>query len=193
MPRLQAEPLLAALDPGARQVLQRLAVRLGSLDVFCAAMIRPDCQRQLGLMRAIWSGQPLPAPADAQVEALRTVVPTSALPPSGHPAYRLLGDQALRIDMAEKLIRAAHDRRGAATSFAIDPALAISMGLTAANAERLMRDAGFRRDGAKPAEPGTAALWRWRGLARKKAGEGTPAPNRNGHFAALADLRLALG
>ena len=193
MPRLQAEPLVAALNPAARQVLQRLGVRLGSLDVFCPAMIRPDCQRQLALMKAVWAGQAMPPPRDPQIVSLRTVVPASALPAGGHPAYRVLGDQALRIDMAEKLIRAAHDRRGQAASFAIDPALAISMGLTAANAERLMRAAGFRRDGARPAEPGTTALWRWRGLARRKAAEPAPASNRSGHFAALADLRLALG
>ncbi len=193
MPRVQAEPLLASLDPAGRQVLQRLGVKLGSLDIFCAAMIRPECQRQLVVMRAIWAGQPVPPAAGAQVTSLRTVVASAALPPGGHPAYRVLGDQALRIDMAEKLICAAHDRRGQTASFAIDPALATSMGLSPANAEQLMRAAGFRRDGARPAEPGTAALWRWRGLARKKTGEAGSPVNRNGHFAALADLRAALG
>jgi ATP-dependent RNA helicase SUPV3L1/SUV3 len=193
MPRVQAEGLIAALDPAARQVLQRLGVRLGSLDVFCAAMIRPDCQRVLGLVRAVQANGPMPSATDPQVAALRTVVPASVLPPAGHPAYRILGDQALRIDMAEKLIRAAHDRRGQAASFAIDPALAISMGLHAANADRLMRAAGFRRDGAKPEATDTAPLWRWRGLARKKPSEVAQAPRRDGHFAALAEWKVAIG
>ncbi|MGQ2943950.1 MAG: helicase-related protein [Blastomonas fulva] len=193
MPRVQADGLISALDPAARQVLQRLGVRLGSLDVFCAAMIRPDCQRQLGLVRAVQAGEPLPPPADAQVAALRTVVAAGSLPAGGHPAYRLVGDQALRVDMAEKLIRAAHDRRGQAASFVIDPALAISMGLTAANTERLMRAAGFRRDGAAASGDDAAALWRWRGLGRKKAVQAAPPPRPDGHFAALAQWKVAIG
>ena len=193
MPRVQADGLISALDPDARQALQRLGVRLGSLDVFCGAMIRPEGQRLFAMLRAIYVGDPLPAPIDPQVAALRTVIPAGALPSSGHPAYRIVGDQALRVDMAEKLIRAAHDRRGQAASFAIDPALAISMGLSAANTDRLMRAAGFRRDGSKTREDDAAPLWRWRGLARRKPPETTAPQRPDGHFAALAEWKVAIG
>ncbi len=161
-------------------------------------MIRPDCQAMLRLMRAIRSGGALPQALDPAVESLRTVVPTSALPGDGHPAYRALGDQGLRVDMAEKLIRAAHDGKGEAQSFAIDPALAISMGLSTTNAERLMRAAGFRREAA-PAGAGADAatdrqrLWRWRGLARKKARGPAAGPENRGHFAALKEWKVAIG
>lgn len=192
IPRIQAEPLIGAIDAGGRQVLQRLGVRLGSLDVFCAPMIRPDCQRLMRLVDAVRAGGTLPDPADAGVEALRTVVPSAKLPSAGHPAYRVLGDQALRVDMAEKLIRAAHDRRGQTTTFAIDPALAISMGLSADNAERLMRAAGFRREGAAP-EPQSPAMWRWRGLGRKKKQVAKPDVAAAGHFAALKEWKVAIG
>ena len=192
--RTEAEPLIGALDGPARQVLKRLGVRLGSLDVFCAAMIRADCQAMLRLMRAVRSGAALGQALDPAVESLRTVVAASALPGEGHPAYRGLGDQGLRVDMAEKLIRAAHDRRGEAESFAIDPALAVSMGLSAANAERLMRAAGFRREAAK-GEGATDKdrLWRWRGLARKKAQGQAAGPEGHGHFAALKEWKVAIG
>ncbi|PXW78018.1 ATP-dependent RNA helicase SUPV3L1/SUV3 [Blastomonas natatoria] len=190
--RTEVDPLLAAIDGPARQVLQRLGVRLGSLDIFCAAMIRPDCQRLLVLMRAVRNGEPVPA--HAVLASLQTVVPASAVPPGGHPAYRMLGNQALRVDMAEKLIRAAHDGRGDAPSFAIDPALAISMGLSAANAERLMRAAGFRREGGKSdADPDMDKLWRWRGLARKKKQAEAAGPADMGHFAALKEWKVAIG
>ncbi len=198
IPRTEAEPLIAALDGPSRQVLQRLGVRLGSLDIFCAAMIRADCQAMLRLMRAVRAGAALPEALDPAIESLRAVVPASALPGEGHPAYRGLGDQALRVDMAEKLIRAAHDAKGNAASFAIDPALAISMGLTAANAERLMRAAGFRRE-ATPADAGADAgsdkqrLWRWRGLARKKAQGPAAGQENRGHFAALKEWKVAIG
>ena len=106
----------------------------------------------------------------------------------------MLGDQALRVDMAEKLIRAAHDGKGEAQSFAIDPALAISMGLSSANAERLMRAAGFRRDAAKgEGAADKQKLWRWRGLARKKAQVPAAGPENRGHFAALKEWKVAIG
>ena len=192
MARPQADGLLAAIDAGGRQVLQRLGIRLGSLDVFCAPMIRPECQRLLRLVHAIRAGGPLPDPAEPAVEALRTVVPAAALPTDGHPAYRVLGDQGLRVDMAEKLIRAAHDRRGDTATFAIDPALAISMGLSADNADRLMRAAGFRRDGAAPG-PQNPAMWRWRGLDRRKKQRPAADVAAAGHFAALKEWKVAIG
>jgi ATP-dependent RNA helicase SUPV3L1/SUV3 len=192
MARAAAEPLLGSINAAGRQVLQRLGIRLGSLDVFCAAMIRPDCQRLLRLVTAVKAGGRMPPEADPAVEALRTVVPSSALPSGAHPAYRVLGDQALRVDMAEKLIRAAHDRRGQTATFAIDPALAISMGLSADNAERLMRAAGFRREGAAPGLQ-AAPLWRWRGLARKKKQDAAPEVAAAGHFAALKEWKVAIG
>ncbi|WP_017672700.1 helicase-related protein [Blastomonas sp. AAP53] len=192
MARVQAEPLISAIDAGGRQVLQRLGIRLGSLDVFCAPMIRPDCQRLLRLAGAVRAGTPLPAAADPMVESLRTVIPAAALSAGGHPAYRVLGDQGLRVDMAEKLIRAAHDKRGQAPTFAIDPALAISMGLSADNVGRLMRAAGFRRDGSAEAGQG-AGLWRWRGLDRKPRPGSVPEVAPTGHFAALKEWKVAIG
>jgi len=192
MERTTAEPLLGSIDAAGRQVLQRLGIRLGSLDVFCPAMIRPDCQRLLRMVAAVKVGGPMPPEADPAVEALRTVVPSGTLPSGTHPAYRVLGDQALRVDMAEKLIRAAHDRRGQTATFAIDPALAISMGLSADNAERLMRAAGFRRDGAASGLP-AAPLWRWRGLGRRKKQDAAPEVAAAGHFAALKEWKVAIG
>ena len=71
--------------------------------------------------------------------------------------------------MAEKLFRAAHERRAGAGGhgFAIDPALATSMGLTPDNFIRLMRDAGFRPgqvrrlpEGAQG--PPAPTVWCWR-------------------------------
>jgi ATP-dependent RNA helicase SUPV3L1/SUV3 len=188
--RQEAEPLIAVLDAPQRQVLQRLGVRLGSLDIFCAAMIRADCQRLLRIVRAARAGTMLADNPDPGVDALRTVVAAAALPADGHPAYRLLGDQAVRVDMAEKLIRAAHDGKGEAQSFAIDPALAVSMGLSAANSDRLMRAAGFRREAARE---GHERLWRWRGLARKKQQARAAGPADQGHFAALKEWKVAIG
>ena len=109
--------------------------------------------------------------------------------------YRRLGKQALRIDMAEKLLRAAHDARTAASrrDFVLDPALATSMGLTPASHVMLLRQAGFR-----PIEPRALPVgsfgpprplaWRWRPPRRPVPPAAAPRRTAKGAFAALAEL-----
>ena len=112
--------------------------------------------------------------------------------PSG---YRPAGKQAVRIDIAEKIFRAAHEARAKTRErrFVVDPALAISTGLTPDSFQRLLGAAGFRylpakrlREGAfGPAEPDR---FEWR-PSRRKAERQQPARPREGSaFAGLADL-----
>ena len=95
------------------------------------------------------------------------VVPltTKAQPP---PGYRRLGTQALRIDIAEKLLRSAHEARMAAggKGFVLDPARAVSTGLTTASYASLLRLGGFRAAMPSPLAEGRFGpprppLWRW--------------------------------
>ena len=111
------------------------------------------------------------------------------------PGYRPLGKQLLRLDMAEKLLREAHGLRVVAgrRAFALDPARAISCGLTTASYARLLRTAGFhpilpRQLPDGELGPPAPLLWRWRPL-RPHAEPAAPLPYRpEGAFAALADL-----
>ncbi len=176
---------LDRLSPAQRDGLRALQVRIGALDLFVPAMLRPA---PLALWRAI-----------ARVEApllaeMPPVVPLSGQAPTPL-GYRRLGKQALRIDMAEKLLRAAHDARTAATrrNFVLDPALATSMGLSAASHALLLRQAGFRAISPRPLPPGSFGpqrplAWRWR--PARRSSPPTPAPRRagNGAFAALGEL-----
>jgi ATP-dependent RNA helicase SUPV3L1/SUV3 len=75
-----------------------------------------------------------------------------AVPATG---FRPLGAQAVRIDLVERLARAAHDARAGRKPFVPDRALATSIGLQAATLERLMGELGFRA--VKPEG------WAWRG------------------------------
>ena len=123
---------------------------------------------------------------------MRAVIAGSRRPPAG---YRPAGDQAVRVDVADKLLRAAHESRGRAGrgGFVMDPALAISTGLSEANWHRLVGSAGFRRRPARklaggafgPPAPDT---WQWRPPAdRPRREKQVPAPEGSA-FAALADL-----
>ncbi|HSG54692.1 MAG TPA: helicase-related protein, partial [Paracoccaceae bacterium] len=152
---------LAAMPKEKRPLLRQMGVTIGSLDVFVPALLKPAPRallHNLGLdTRAL----------NPRMEA---VITAGRQLPAG---YSRAGTQAVRIDMAEKLFRAAHDQRAKATAkgsrrgFPVDLALATSMGLTLDNFCGLMRDAGFR-----PAErlelaegafgPPAPLVWAWR-------------------------------
>ncbi|HKX79720.1 MAG TPA: helicase-related protein, partial [Novosphingobium sp.] len=130
---------LEGLDRTQRARLAKLGVKVGALDLYLPEMLGPAAL-------AAWAGL-------AQLGGRGTQLPGPAMPPAidagkGPPpsGYRAIGKQAVRLDIAEKLVREAHDRRMIARgrTFALDPRRAISMGLTGASYARLLRLAGFR-------------------------------------------------
>jgi ATP-dependent RNA helicase SUPV3L1/SUV3 len=179
---------LDRLDGRQRDILRRLGVRIGSLDLFAPAALRPAAMRQ-------WSQL-------ATLRGIRHRAPPDNLPPvvesNAAPAgYRRVGAQAVRVDLADRLIQEAHRKRLASPARRIwlDPGLARSMGLSTASYAALLRLGGFRvhmpralGDGASgpPAPP----LWDWR--PPRIADPALPRPETavpaTGAFAALAEL-----
>jgi ATP-dependent RNA helicase SUPV3L1/SUV3 len=101
----------------------------------------------------------------------------------------------LRLDLAEKLLSAAHEARVRANgrSFVLDPALAVSMGLETKAYALLLRLGGFsaRVPRALPEGafgPPLPPLWRWRPLRRDAEPVQAVPPRASGAFAALAEL-----
>jgi ATP-dependent RNA helicase SUPV3L1/SUV3 len=98
--------------------------------------------------------------------------------------YRFAGTQAIRVDLAEKILRAAFDARAAAVAahpkerniaFRLDLALSVSIGLEADNARRLLGSAGFRCDRARTLPEGAHGApapdrWHWRPRRPQDAG-----------------------
>lgn len=180
---------LDKLDQHQRRALHRLGVTVGTLDLFVPGMLRPGAQAAWRSLRATRGAM--------KTHHSPTMAPVLSLERRGAPAgYRRLGRQALRIDMSERLLREAHGVRIAAAGkpFALDPALAVSMGLTTASYAQLLRLAGFRPlppralpEGAHG--PPAPLRWRWRAAHRSAA---NPAPPQvrpgSGVFAALAEL-----
>ena len=165
-------------------MLRRLGVTIGALDVFVPALLKPAPRRIL---------QAIGADPRALRPGMEAVIAGEKRLPAG---YRRAGNQAIRVDMAEKLFRAAHEQRvrTAGRGFHVDPALATSMGLAPDNFRRLMRDAGFRASEARALPegafgPATPALWSWRPPRKDRAPEkhARPAPEGSA-FAALASL-----
>ncbi len=153
--------------PAHRDGLRRLGFRVGVIDVYLLAMLRPGplaAQRLLSAARG--PAGPAPHPVMPPVVKLSGC----AVAP---PGYRRLGDQAVRFDMADKLLRQAHDVRTACKQrdFVLDPALALSTGLSLVGHERLLSLGGFhpRPHPVLPEGcfgPPRPVRWRWQQGAR---------------------------
>ena len=187
----RSESGIDRLSKDQRERLRKLGVRVGALDLFLPDMLKPTA---LTTWRTLLAARDrvLPAPVPGMPPVVAT--PGKSGTP---PGYRRLGKQALRLDMAEKLLRGAHEARlaGRGKPFVIDPALAISTGLTTASYSRLLHLAGFTATPAKILPEGAygpplPARWRWRPPRRQVAAEkpvpATPLPGSA--FAALAGL-----
>ena len=175
-----------------RPFLRRLGVTFGALDIFVAALLKPAPRKLLHALGV--DRRPVQ-------EAMLPVLKDIRKLPSG---YRPAGKQAIRLDLAEKIFRAAHEARSKATArkFTFDAALPISIGLEPQNYQRLMQAGGFRLQAPKPLGEGAFGppapdKWEWRPSSRRKPSRARPAAHKQQNakslgegnpFGALADL-----
>jgi ATP-dependent RNA helicase SUPV3L1/SUV3 len=177
---------LEHIPPEGRKLLRRLGVTIGALDIFVPALLKPAPRRLLAALGL-----------DRRPQA-SGMAPVLAAPHPLPAGYRRAGKQAIRVDLAERILRAVHERRTNVRGgrFTPDRAMAISMGLAPPSFDALMRDAGFRLERRAQALPegahGPAApeSWSWRPRRRKPQIEGRngPALRQGNAFAVLADL-----
>ncbi|QLC25764.1 helicase [Parasphingopyxis algicola] len=185
LPRKTALGPLGALDKEQRHRIGRLGLTIGALDIFHPKLLKPEAIRWRLALAAASADTPMPETPPPGA----TLLPE----PKGQTlaAWRAAGfrgfaGQMLRIDMAERVARAAHDARDGKKPFAPDPALATSLGLSDAALARLMQALGFQP--AMPADADGAPQWVWRGRRAPKARNRKPAPGNA--FAKLAELDL---
>jgi ATP-dependent RNA helicase SUPV3L1/SUV3 len=173
MPRRVMVGAIAGLDQADRQSLHRLRVRLGPLDIYLPLLLKPAAQRWRGALLSVRAGQPMPVlpPSGAGV------IDFDADPRGASLAYRRLGRQWLRIDLADRLASHAHRVRSAGGDAPVDQELATSVGLAEEGVHRLMVEVGFARAGD---------AWKWRGRRPHR-----PERERQGSnaFAELAKLK----
>jgi ATP-dependent RNA helicase SUPV3L1/SUV3 len=168
---------LEHLPKDLRPILRKLGVTFGALDIYVFALLKPAPRRLLHSLNL--------DKRDLQ-HAMLPVIPGAKRLPAG---YRPAGEQAIRVDMAEKIIRAAFDaraKRGAekpGVKFFLDPALAISIGLEEENFRRLLGGAGFRCQKAPKLGEGVFGppapdSWLWRPRRKHDQGHGKPKHER---------------
>ncbi|OCC24012.1 helicase [Croceicoccus estronivorus] len=176
---------LAHVPQDRRREMRKLGVMIGALDVFVPALLKPGPRKLLNAIGV--DRRPVR-------EDMASVIPGAKRLPAG---YRHAGTQAIRVDMAEKLFRAAHECRAGAAGrkpFPFDSALATSMGLLPDSFVRLMREAGFRKQPVPALAEGAFGppapeKWDWRPPRKdRQPPRNEPKPREGNAFAALADL-----
>jgi ATP-dependent RNA helicase SUPV3L1/SUV3 len=172
LPRRALVGAIGTLEQRDRQMLHRLKVRLGPLDVFVPALLKPAAQHWRAALLAVRSGAPMPAMPSAGA----AILDADADPRGATLAYRRLAQQWLRIDLADRLASHAHKVRSAGGTEPVDKDLATSVGLSEQGIARLMEEVGFAKAGES---------WRWRGRRHKR-----DEPRAASHaFAELAKLK----
>ncbi|MDP1028610.1 helicase-related protein [Sphingomonas sp. KR1UV-12] len=174
-PRLPLRASLDALGQDERRRFRRIGVTLGALDLFDPRLLKPGAAALRRALMAVRGEAP-----DTPREGA-TVLSRGAPGATVAAGYRPLGLQAVRVDLVERIARAAHDARQGRAPFAPDPALATSIGLEPATLARLMAELGFQNP------KGDAAHWVWRGRPAAKRVAVHPAAGDNA-FAGLSAL-----
>ncbi|MBY0519744.1 MAG: helicase, partial [Sphingomonas sp.] len=180
--RLPLGEAIDALSAEDRRRLRAAGITIGALDLFDARMFKAGPARWRQALGAVRRGAVMPQSPPTSA----TVAPRGTPGVDQASGYRTIGAQSVRVDLVERIARAAHDHRQGRTPFAPDAALAVSIGITPATLARLMVQLGFR-----PAPPlDGVARWVWRG----RAPVARPAmPVRDNAFSALAGLALRHG
>ena len=142
---------LTALPKEARGAARKAGIVFGALDVYHHAILKPAATRWRSALFAAQTEKPMPElPPESAVHLKEWNFASTA--DCRNAGYRRVGNEYVRIDLAERVIKKAHEARGQALEFGMDMAFATSLGLSEAGLEALMRDAGFRRIAAKAEE-----------------------------------------
>jgi ATP-dependent RNA helicase SUPV3L1/SUV3 len=173
LPRKSVLSAISHLEQADRQALHRLRVRLGPLDVYVDALLKPAAQFWRAALLAVRNGQPMPALPVAGAATLSSEADArgAAL------AYRRLGREWIRIDLADRLASHARKVRSAGGDDPVNAELATSVGLSEEAVAKLMAEVGFTRAGE---------AWKWRGRHAPRGERGSP---RSHAFAELAKLK----
>ncbi|CCW19494.1 ATP-DEPENDENT DNA HELICASE [Sphingobium indicum BiD32] len=175
-PRTDLDSALGHLDKDQRHLLRRAGIDIGVLDIYHPGLLKPGAARWRGALLAARIGKPcLPLP-----------LPGLTLIPAGEKfdqmgariaGFRTFGEQMLRIDMAERMARTAHEAIAKGEAFTATSPQIVSLGLSEAAFLALMRAAGFRAvEGAEEGNPN----WVFKGRQKARPPQQQQHPAREG-------------
>lgn len=142
--RRQIDQAVRALDNDMRGHARKAGLVFGALDIFHHALMKPGAVLWRSGLFAALEGEPMALlPEDNAVHLKEWKFPSSQH--AGQSGFRAVGGEYVRVDMAERLIKQAHEARSAGPVFTIDASLATSLGLSAEVHEALLAMAGFKK------------------------------------------------
>ena len=134
---------IAALPKEARGAARKGGIVFGALDIYHHAALKPAAAKWRAALFAARDSRAMPVLPPESAVHLKTW--NFANPSEARNAgYRRIGDEYVRIDLAERVIKKAHEARGQNNAFGMDMAFATSLGISETGLKALMRDAGFR-------------------------------------------------
>ncbi len=152
LPRREVDRAVRALDNDMRGHARRAGLVFGALDIFHHALMKPGATLWRTALFAALDEQPLAdLPPDNAVHLKQWTFGNPNMAP--RLGFRRVGEEYVRVDMAERLIKQAHEARQQGDMFEIDGNLATSLGLSSDCHEALLAMAGFVRSERQPAEP----------------------------------------
>ena len=148
--RREIDQAVRALDNDMRGHARRAGLVFGALDIFHHALMKPGAVLWRTALFAAYDAKPMIEQAPDNAVHLKQGT-FAAADHAARLGFRKIGDEYVRVDMVERLVKQAHEARQQGEIFAIDPALATSLGLSNDCHEALLALAGFVKTADKPA------------------------------------------
>ncbi len=168
MPRNALDEALSQVAKEDRAHLRKAGVVIGVMDLYHPGLMKPGAAQWRMVLLALKRGKPLVALPQAGIVLIGPgedgTLPVDELG-ARIAGFRKLDNSLLRIDMAERLARGAHEAIAAGKPYtAADPTI-VSIGLSEAAFLDLMRQAGFR---PVPDAAEDAPNWQFRGRPKPR-------------------------
>lgn len=141
--RTDLDSALGHLDKDQRHLLRKAGIDIGVLDIYHPGLLKPGAARWRSALLAARLGKPclpLPLPGITLIAAGDRHAQMGAR----IAGFRGFGEQMLRIDMAERMARTAHEAIAKNEAFTHVSPQIVSLGLLEPAFLLLMRAAGFR-------------------------------------------------
>jgi len=173
--RSYVEEAVRALDKDMRAAARRAGLVFGALDIFHHALMKPGAILWRTALFAALDEEPMAGlPSDNAVHLKEWTFAKSFH--AARLGFRKVGEEFLRVDMAERLVKKAHEDRGTHDIFVVDDALATSLGLSREGHDRLLEMAGFVKSKEPPPEPMQDVAENTAAQEDKTAEAGSPLP-----------------
>jgi len=156
VPRRIVNDAVRALDNDMRGHARRGGLVFGALDIFHHALMKPGAVLWRSALFAALNEQSMAKQTPDNAVHLKEWDFADA-PQISQMGFRKVGDEYVRVDMAERLIKQAHEARAQGAVFAIDGGLATSLGMADAVHHNLLEMAGFAKTEEVPAREETEA------------------------------------